>query len=128
LDRPIGRDKKHRLKMSSRSTRARPALTEISKVERLRGVSLVHVRLGTGRTHQIRVHLSDIGHPIVGDELYGGTRRRYPADLMPLATLDRPFLHAARLTLTHPSTGKRMTFEAPLPGELNAVVDKIRQA
>jgi 23S rRNA pseudouridine1911/1915/1917 synthase len=128
LDRPIGRDPKHRRKMSGRSSRGRPALTEISKVQRLRGVSLVHIRLGTGRTHQIRVHLSDIGHAIVGDDLYGGARKRYPADLAALATLDRPFLHAARLTLTHPSTGERMTFDAPLPRELRAVIDRIRSS
>jgi 23S rRNA pseudouridine1911/1915/1917 synthase len=124
---PIGRDPKHRQKMSTRARRARPALTRVIEVEALRGVSLVHVSIGTGRTHQIRVHLSEAGHPIVGDALYGGVRRRVPAALAAAGRLDRPFLHASRLTFAHPSSGAPMTFEAPLPPDLLAVVDTLRR-
>ncbi len=128
LDEPIGRDRRHRQKMSSRSGRARPAVTLITSVEALRGVSLARIRLGTGRTHQIRVHLSEHGHPVVGDALYGGTRSKVAAHLAVTAHLGRPFLHAARLSLTHPITGLPMTFEAPLPRDLVAVLEKLRQS
>jgi 23S rRNA pseudouridine1911/1915/1917 synthase len=124
----IGRDARHRQKMSSRARRARPAVTRILDVEPLRGVSLVRVTIETGRTHQIRVHLSERGHAVVGDALYGGARARLPLDLAPLATLDRPFLHAAKLTFSHPATGQRMTFEAPLPADLAAVLTRLRQS
>jgi 23S rRNA pseudouridine1911/1915/1917 synthase len=127
LDQPIGRDRRHRQKMSSRSTRARPAVTLITDVEPYRGVSLARIRLGTGRTHQIRVHLSEHGHPIVGDVLYGGTRSKVAAHLAATTRLNRPFLHAARLSFTHPVSGRRMTFEAPLPPDLAGVLHTLRQ-
>ena len=127
LDQPIGRDRRQRQKMSSRSARARPAITEIADVEPFRGVSCARIRIGTGRTHQIRVHLSESGHPIVGDVLYGGTRP-VPTHLAALAPLERPFLHAARLSLIHPMTGVRMTFEAPLPTDLTAILETLRLA
>jgi 23S rRNA pseudouridine1911/1915/1917 synthase len=126
LDQPIGRDRRLRKKISSRSDRARTALTTIVSVEALRGVSLVRVRIGTGRTHQIRVHLSEIGHPIVGDATYGGRKPRLPADLAALSTLSRPFLHAQRLAVTHPRTGERLSFEAPLPSDLREVLTQLR--
>ena len=125
LDRPIGRDPRHRQKMSSRARRARPALTEILHVQALPGVSLIRVRIGTGRTHQIRVHLSEAGHPVVGDALYGGMRKHLPGRLAQLASLARPFLHAAHLGFTHPSTGARLTFDAPVPDDLNAVIGRL---
>jgi 23S rRNA pseudouridine1911/1915/1917 synthase len=128
LDQPIGRARRHRQKMSSRSVRARPAVTLVTDVEAFRGVSLVRVRLGTGRTHQIRVHLSEHGHPIVGDVLYGGTRSKVPGHLAVTAHLGRPFLHAARLSLAHPISGRPMTFETPLPPDLAAVLQKLRQS
>jgi len=124
---PIGRDPKHRQKMSTRSRRARPAITQVTEVEPLDGVSLVRLVIGTGRTHQIRVHLSEAGHPVVGDPLYGGVRRRVPPKLAAAARLDRPFLHAARLTIVHPSSGAPMTFEAPLPHELAATLETLRR-
>ena len=102
FSRPIGRDVRHRQKMSTRSRRARAALTEILDVEPLGGVSLVRLRIGTGRTHQIRVHLGEAGHAVAGDALYGGDRRRAPGRLAPGGRLTRPFLHAARLTIAHP--------------------------
>jgi len=126
LDRPIGRDPRHRQKMSSRARRPRPAMTEILDVVPLPGVSLIRVKIGTGRTHQIRVHLSESGHPVVGDALYGGIRKHLPGRLAPLALLERPFLHAARLGFTHPTTGARLTFDAPLPADLAAVIGTLK--
>jgi 23S rRNA pseudouridine1911/1915/1917 synthase len=83
------------------------------------------VAIATGRTHQIRVHLSAIGHPIVGDAVYGGLRRRVPGDLRPVLALSRPFLHAGRLMFHHPADGRKMEFEAPLPADLQTVLDLI---
>ena len=84
--------------------------------------------IATGRTHQIRVHLSAIGHPIVGDRTYGGVRRHMAGSLRPVERLERPFLHAARLAFTHPRDGRRMEFEAPLPGDLQEVLDELEAA
>jgi 23S rRNA pseudouridine1911/1915/1917 synthase len=125
FDQPLGRDPRHRQRISSRARHARAAKTVIVGVESLNGVSLVRVQIHTGRTHQIRVHLSEAGFPVVGDALYGGVRRRLPATLAAIARLDRPFLHASRLSFTHPTDGKRLTFEAPLPADLRQVVDTL---
>jgi 23S rRNA pseudouridine1911/1915/1917 synthase len=126
LDTPVGRDPKHRLKMSSRSPRARPAHTTIVEAEPLGGVTLLRVRIATGRTHQIRVHLSEAGHPVVGDALYGGVRRQVPARLAPLSRLGRPFLHAARLAFSHPTTHERLAFESPFPDDLAGLIGDLR--
>ena len=92
IDLPIGRDPNDRQKMSARARRARSAVTRITFARHLRGVTLCHVAIHTGRTHQIRVHLSAIGHPIVGDATYGGVKARVAQDLRPVLRLDRPFL------------------------------------
>jgi 23S rRNA pseudouridine1911/1915/1917 synthase len=125
IDAPIGRDPGDRKKMSARARRARTAVTRVTRARHFRGVSLLHVAIATGRTHQIRVHLSAIGHPIVGDSLYGGVRRRIPAPLHALGRLDRPFLHAARLAFGHPADGRRMEFSSPLPEDLQRVLDDL---
>jgi 23S rRNA pseudouridine1911/1915/1917 synthase len=125
IDLPIGRDPADRKKMSARARRARSAATRITAALHIPGVTLVHVAIATGRTHQIRVHLSEIGHPIVGDAAYGGLRRRVPGDLRPLLALDRPFLHAGRLVFHHPADGRKMEFEAPLPHDLQVLLDQI---
>jgi 23S rRNA pseudouridine1911/1915/1917 synthase len=125
IDLPIGRDPVDRKKMSARARRARSATTRVTKALHMPGVSLIHVAISTGRTHQIRVHLSAIGHPIVGDAVYGGVRRRVPGDLRPVLALDRPFLHAGRLVFHHPADGRKMTFEAPLPDDLRSVLNLI---
>jgi 23S rRNA pseudouridine1911/1915/1917 synthase len=127
IEAPIGRDPVNRQKMSARSRRARTAVTRITRVQHLKGVTLTQIAIHTGRTHQIRVHLSGIGHPIVGDALYGGSRRRMPADLRPILRLERPFLHAARLAFTHPIDGRRLEFTAALPRDLQTVLDEIVQ-
>jgi 23S rRNA pseudouridine1911/1915/1917 synthase len=125
IDLPIGRDPVSRHKMSARARRARSAVTRITGADDLGSVSLAHVAIATGRTHQIRVHLSAIGHPVVGDPTYGGVRRHLAGPLRALALLDRPFLHAARLVLHHPSDARRMEFTAPLPADLQRVLDAI---
>ncbi|MGH9383681.1 MAG: RluA family pseudouridine synthase [Vicinamibacterales bacterium] len=121
----IGRDPKNRLKMSTRAGRARDAVTRVTWSRDLRGVTLLRVAIATGRTHQIRVHLSAIGHPIVGDALYGGVRRRVPNTLRAVQRLTRPFLHAERIAFTHPRTGERLSFSAPLPADLEAIVYEV---
>ena len=121
IEAAIGRDPKHRHKMSTRASRARDAVTRITWARDFRGVTLCRIAIYTGRTHQIRVHLSAIGHPIVGDALYGGSHRRVPHQFRAVLSLTRPFLHAERLSFTHPRTKERMTFTAPLPPDLEAV-------
>jgi 23S rRNA pseudouridine1911/1915/1917 synthase len=122
IDAPIGRDPGDRQKMSTRARRARNAVTRVTWALNLRGVSLIHVAIHTGRTHQIRVHLSAIGHPIVGDSMYGGVHRRVPGDIRAVQRLERPFLHAARLAFTHPTEQRRMQFIAPLPSDLEDIL------
>jgi 23S rRNA pseudouridine1911/1915/1917 synthase len=126
IESPIGRDPNDRQKMSSRARHARHAVTRVTGAEHLRGVSLLTVAIHTGRTHQIRVHLSEIGHPIVGDPTYGGIRRHLPADLRALGRLERPFLHALRLAFAHPADGRMLEFTAPLAPDLQRVLDEIR--
>jgi 23S rRNA pseudouridine1911/1915/1917 synthase len=127
IDAPIGRDPGDRQKMSTRARRARSAVTRVTWALNLKGVSLVHVAIATGRTHQIRVHLSAIGHPIVGDTTYGGVHRRVANDVRAVQRLKRPFLHAARIAFTHPTEDRKMEFESPLPPDLQSVLDDIRE-
>ena len=110
----------------ARLRRSREAVTRILRAEKLRVLTLVQVAIHTGRTHQIRVHLSAIGHPIVGDPLYGGVHRRVPGDLRAVTHLERPFLHAARLVFKHPRDGRRMEFMSELPADLQRVLDELR--
>jgi 23S rRNA pseudouridine1911/1915/1917 synthase len=125
IDDPVGRDPTDRQKMSTRARRARSAVTRVTFAQHYRGVTLIKVAIATGRTHQIRVHLSGIGHPIVGDVTYGGVHRRVGSNLRAVMRLERPFLHASRLCFTHPSDGRRVEFDSPLPPELEAVVEDI---
>jgi len=127
IDAPIGRDPGDRQKMSTRARRARSAVTRVTRAENLRGVSLLQVAIATGRTHQIRVHLSAIGHPIVGDPTYGGVHRHVANDVRAVQRLERPFLHAWKLAFTHPTDGRRLLFESPLPADLQAVLDAIHE-
>ncbi len=127
IDAAIGRDPKDRQRMSTRARRARSAVTRVTWARHYRGVSLLKVAIATGRTHQIRVHLSAIGHPIVGDPVYGGVHRRVPANLRAVMHLERPFLHSTRLSFTHPRDGRRVDFDSPLPPDLAAVIDEIQE-
>jgi 23S rRNA pseudouridine1911/1915/1917 synthase len=108
--------------MSVTAPDGREAVTHLRRLEALGRFTLLEARLETGRTHQIRVHLDAIGHPVAGDPLYGsGTSRRGPDGL------GRLFLHAWRLELTSPSSGELIRAEAPLPGELEAVLAALRE-
>jgi len=128
IDAPIGRDPVNRKKMSAKARRSREAVTRIVKTEKFGVVlTLAHIAIYTGRTHQIRVHLNAIGHPIVGDSLYGGVHRRVPGDLRAVTHLTRPFLHAARLAFTHPTDNRRMEFTSPLPEDLQRVLDELTE-
>ena len=121
IEAPIGRDPKHRTKMAVVPD-GRPSVTGYRVRERFADWTLLDLDLVTGRTHQIRVHLDAIGHPVAGDPVYGtGTSRRGPAGL------DRLFLHAWRLELTSPSDGHLIRATAPLPPELTSVLDRLRE-
>jgi 23S rRNA pseudouridine1911/1915/1917 synthase len=125
IDIPIGRDPVHREKISTRARRARSAVTRVTWARHVPGLSLLRIAIHTGRTHQIRVHLNAIGHPIVGDSLYGGVHRRVPNTLRPVSRLARPFLHAERLAFQHPRTGEYLEFTAPLPDDLRGVLEDV---
>jgi 23S rRNA pseudouridine1911/1915/1917 synthase len=125
IDLPIGRDPVHREKISTRARRARTAVTRVTWARHIPGASLLRVAIATGRTHQIRVHLSAIGHPIVGDTLYGGVHRRVPHDLRAVQRLERPFLHAERLAFAHPRTREPLVVTAPLADDLRKVLEDI---
>ena len=125
VDEPIGRHRTQRTKMAVRSD-GRAAVTHYRIEKKFRAHTLSRVRLETGRTHQIRVHLAHAGYPIVGDPVYGG-RRRMPAGATPelraaLAAFHRQALHAARLTFVHPKSGKSVAFEAPLPADFSGLL------
>ena len=125
IDAAIGRDPVNRQNMSARAKHARTAVTRITRARPLPGLTLCQVAIHTGRTHQIRVHLSAIGHPIVGDSLYGGVHRRVAGDIRAVQRLERPFLHAARLKFSHPRDRRGMEFTAPLPDDLLDVLEDL---
>jgi 23S rRNA pseudouridine1911/1915/1917 synthase len=118
IEESIARHPRNRKKMAVIEG-GRPALTLYRVLERLAGATLLEVNLKTGRSHQARVHLAHIGHPILGDAVYGG-------DKGPGAPLDRIALHAWRLTLRHPGTGLLISFEAPVPEEMRALAEGLR--
>jgi 23S rRNA pseudouridine1911/1915/1917 synthase len=125
IDAAIGRDTAQRQKMSARTKHARSAVTRITRAHHLPGLTFCQVAILTGRTHQIRVHLSAIGHPVVGDALYGGVHRRVPGDIRAVQRLNRPFLHATRLAFMHPRDGRRVEVIAPLADDLQQVLDDL---
>lgn len=128
IDAPIGRDSRDRKRMAI-VPGGRHAVTDYEVIEALRGVSVVRCRLRTGRTHQIRVHMKHLGHPIVGDPLYSGPQWRGIPDKQiqrALAMIRHQALHAARLTLPHPRTAQPLTFEAELPEDMRALITSLR--
>jgi 23S rRNA pseudouridine1911/1915/1917 synthase len=119
----IGRDTKHRQKISARTTAPREAVTEFQVIERLgKTATHVQVRPQTGRTHQIRVHLASIGHPVLGDETYGGRKVCGTSEQV----IDRPMLHARTLGFTHPITGERLEYSVPPPPDMAEVIATLK--
>jgi 23S rRNA pseudouridine1911/1915/1917 synthase len=132
LDTPYGRHPRDRTRFTGRAASTRRAITAWTVREPFDGAALVEVRLETGRTHQIRVHLAEAGHPLLGDAVYGGTRReaRLPAEhpvRRAAEAIGRQALHASRLGFDHPRTGRRLTFEAPLPPDLSRGLAVLRR-
>jgi 23S rRNA pseudouridine1911/1915/1917 synthase len=125
----IARDPRHRQRMRVPRSGGRAALSTYDVVEPLDGAALVRVRIHTGRTHQVRVHMAACGHPLVGDALYGGKRTpacRNAHAREAIASFPRPALHAAGLAFTHPSTGERLAFASPLPHDLQQLLTTLR--
>jgi len=120
-----GRHPSDRKRFSARVKLGRRAVTHVEPVEPLRGATLVRCRLETGRTHQIRMHLSEAGHPLLGDPLYGRAPRTEPARAV-AAALARPALHAEVLGFTHPSTGALLRLSAPPPSDFAAALAVLR--
>lgn len=121
IDQPVGRHPVHRTRMAVHPS-GRPALTRFEVRERFAQASLVECRLATGRTHQIRVHMAHLGHPLVGDATYG---RRHPPDAR-LAAFPRQALHAFRLGLVHPASGEACAWESPLPEDFASLLASLR--
>jgi 23S rRNA pseudouridine1911/1915/1917 synthase len=122
-----GRHPVHRTRFTARVKSGRSALTEYQVRERLADAALVEVRLLTGRTHQVRVHFSEAGHPLVGDLTYGAGRRATGPIRQIQQQLGRPALHAWRLRFPHPRTGQPACFEAPVPKDFQAAIEALRK-
>jgi 23S rRNA pseudouridine1911/1915/1917 synthase len=120
IDAPVGRSPKHRTRMAVTAD-GRPAVTWFEVSERFDDLTLLDVKLETGRTHQIRTHLASISHPIVGDAAYG----RDPARARELG-VRRPFLHAYRLTFAHPVTDGEISVTSELPADLSTALERLR--
>jgi 23S rRNA pseudouridine1911/1915/1917 synthase len=127
IEMPIARDLRRRSRMTARRRKGRPARTDWRVLLRLDGFSLVEANLHTGRTHQIRVHFSTSGCPVVGDTLYGAPRQERVGSVM-LPELGRNFLHAARIAFSQPRTGERIDVRAPLPPELRSYLTQLAAA
>jgi 23S rRNA pseudouridine1911/1915/1917 synthase len=115
IDAPIGRHPRARTRMAVSGAGSRQARTHFTLERALAGTSLLRIRLETGRTHQIRVHLQAIGHPVCGDPEYGTAG---------MLGLERQFLHAARLSFEHPIDGRRLELDSPLPGDLQRALER----
>jgi 23S rRNA pseudouridine1911/1915/1917 synthase len=117
IDAPLGRDRRQRTKRAVKGAGSREARTHFAVIETLPADTLVHARLETGRTHQIRVHFGAIGHPVAGDPEYGSRGRH---------GLERQFLHASRLAFTHPRTEEALEFTSDLPADLRTALERAR--
>jgi len=126
IDLTIARHPRVRTRMSAKPSGGRPARSSYRVLEVLPGFSLLEVKIHTGRTHQIRVHLSAIGHPVAGDDVYG--QRRYAEFARNNPGFQRYFLHAAELQFRHPRTGQALSFTSPLPPELLGHLERLRRS
>lgn len=125
---PIGRNPNDRKKMAvikDPTKSSKDAITHYSVLERFNGFTFIRCKLETGRTHQIRVHMASIGHPLLGDEVYGGDKTKFGQATK--ALISGQCLHAGELVLTHPKTGRIMRFEAPVPDNMTALIEKLRR-
>ncbi len=120
----LGRHVKERKKISVHTHSAREAITGFTVKERYPNATLLEVEIKTGRTHQIRVHMAHIGHPVLGDSVYGGSRAAKIGEMR----IPRQMLHAESLSLLHPETGNPMTFSAPPPEDMAGVIVQLRSA
>jgi 23S rRNA pseudouridine1911/1915/1917 synthase len=124
LDLAIGRHPVNRKKMAVRSEKGRSAITDWQVIEEFKGASLLSIKIHTGRTHQIRVHMSSLGHPLLGDSLYGGpTELRIKREILPI---QRQMLHASSLCFTHPITGEKMQWESKPPPDMTHIIEILR--
>jgi len=119
IETTIGRHPVHRKKMAANVRNGREAVSHFEVQEALGEAALVRVKIETGRTHQIRVHMAHIKHPVIGDTVYGRGRASS-------IKAERQMLHAAKLSLNHPKSGKPMTFESPLPADMEALLKQLR--
>lgn len=117
IDAPIGRDPNNRKKMAVRKRNSKRAISRFKIIEEFKSNTLVEVKIETGRTHQIRVHFSYLGHPVVGDKKYGAKN---------ILNAKRQLLHAKKLIINHPSTGERISFEADLKSDFEEILNKLR--
>ena len=119
----LGRHVKERKKISTHTHHAREAVTSFTVKERYKNATLVEVEIKTGRTHQIRVHMAHIGHPVLGDHVYGGGKSTQFGERI----ITRQMLHAETLSFLHPATGNPLSFTAPLPADMAEVIAKLRK-
>ncbi len=127
VDAPIGRHPMHRTKMAI-TAKGKPARTHYRAIEYFEGCSLLECSLETGRTHQIRVHMHSIGHPLVGDPVYGGKPKSTPQIIGEiLVSFPRQALHARKLTFAHPCTDQTVTWEAQIPDDMKNLLQNLRQ-
>jgi len=123
---PIGRSVSDRKKMSTRSRRGREAVTRFEVIKRFPSAALVKIRILTGRTHQIRVHFSSIGHPVLGDKTYG-KKLEINAGAGKKVSFPRQMLHACSIKLKHPASGEFLEFTAPTPEDMEKAIEELTQ-
>ncbi|MFK7731809.1 MAG: 23S rRNA pseudouridine(1911/1915/1917) synthase RluD [Pseudomonadales bacterium] len=128
VDKPLGRHPRQRQKMAVRREGGKQAITHFETQEYLDGVARVSLKLETGRTHQIRVHMAELGYPLLGDPLYGGRlRKNLSVHLEAISKFSRQALHAEALSLQHPATGEIREWHIPLPEDMRNLLDQLRQ-
>lgn len=128
IDKPLGRHPRQRQKMAVRREGGKQAITHFQTEEYLDGVARVTLKLETGRTHQIRVHMAELGYPLLGDPVYGGRlRKNISTHSEAIGTFSRQALHAEALSLQHPATGETYEWRIPLPDDMRILLEQLRQ-